>query len=322
MAFLAWRGGRVVGRVAGIIDQRHNEFHGEKAVFFGFFECEDDTSTAGLLLDQVVEWSKDAGATLLRGPISPSTNHECGLLIEGYEFSPRLMMPYNPPYYTGLFDHYGLKKAMDLTAWEVDALDFGTDKLFRVARRQAARKNIKVRSLNLARFDDELNIIMEIYNSAWEKNWGFVPMDRREFEHMANDFKQIMDPRLILIAEVNGDPAAFSLNLPDINPALRKTPSGRLTPLNLLRLWWYIKGPGRKNTITEARFLTLGIKKEYQNLALGPLLYMEYLDRGKVVGISHAEASWVLETNVAMINSLQKMKAQLSRRYRIYEMPV
>ena len=321
-AWLAMRDGRAVGRIAGIIDQRHNDFHGEQAIFFGFFECEEDLTTARVLLDRVTRWGRQERATLLRGPISPSTNHECGLLIEGFEFAPRIMMPYNPRYYVHLLEGCGLAKAMDLTAWEVNVFDVGTDKLMRVARRQAKKNNIRLRPVNLSRFEEDLGIIMDIYNSAWEKNWGFVPMDREEFEYLARDFRQILDPELLLIAEVNGDPAAFSLNLPNINQALMKIRSGRLTPLNILRLLWYLKGPGRKSTITECRFLTLGVKKQYQRLALGPLMYMEYMKRGEAIGIYRAEASWVLETNREMISSLQAMRSTLSRRYRIYEMPI
>lgn len=321
-AFMAYQGKRPVGRVAAIIDDRSNDLHEESVVFFGFFECIDDQNVGNSLMNAVRTWGINRNANILRGPASPSSNYEFGLLIKGFELSPRVMMSYNHRYYMMLLEQAGLKKEKDLYAWDIST-DIGfTERIGRVAERQKKRHNIVVRSLNMNQFDREVRIMMEVYNSAWEKNWGFVPMDKSEFNHMAKDLKDVIVPELCMIAEVDREPIAFALALPNINQALKKIRSGRLTPINLIKLFWYLKGPFRKNTITEGRILTLGVKREYQNLAIGSLLYMEFLKRGPALGLRLGEASWILEDNTEMNKSIQGMNGSLTREYRIYNQDI
>lgn len=322
-ALLAFRGAECVGRIVGVIDDRHNQFHEEKTAFFGFFECLDDQQIANSLLDEVAKWAKAKGMTLLRGPMNPSTNHECGLLVEGYDDSPSVMMTYNPPYYAKLLESWGLTKSKDLYAFTIDGerIKF-SERILAQAEKLKRGNVVTFRSVNMNKFEEEIEIILDIYNDAWEKNWGFVPMEREEFRHMAKDMKAILDPELLLIAEVRGQPAAFALTLPDVNQAIKKVKDGRLFPTGLLKLLWNTKGPGRKKTINRCRILTLGIKKEFREYGIGPLLYAEYYKRGPALGYPIGEASWILEDNRPMNRALEFMSAERSKVYRIYDSPL
>ncbi len=319
LPLLAVDRGRPVGRAAGVIDAAHNRFHDERTAFFGFFESENRPDVCAGLLDRIAVWSARRGMDRLRGPLNPSTNHECGLLIEGFDKDPRIMMTYNPPYYAALFEQYGLKKAKDLTAWDLQADSPFSNRLIKVSERQKRRAKIGVRGIDKRAFDREIDVVLDIYNDAWHRNWGFVPMTESEFRHMAKEMKLILDPELCLIVEVDGKPAAFGLALPNINQALKKVPSGRLLGTGLFRILWDVLGPGRAATITESRILALGIKHDFRNLGLGPLLFVEYLRRSPARGITTAEASWILEDNREMVDRLRAMSARLTRRYRIYE---
>ena len=319
---LAIRDGEVVGRVAGIIDDVHNHYHGERTGFFGFFECVNDQAVCNALMDDVSEWVRSQGMRQLRGPMNPSTNHECGLLIDGFDKPPRIMMTYNPRYYVGLLEGAGFAKIKDLQAWDVDSANPFTERLIKVADRQRRRNRITVRTVDMKRFDQEIETIMDIYNHAWGKNWGFVPMDETEFRHMAKDMKLILDPSMVLIVQVDGEPAAFGLALPNINQVLARVRDGRLLPTGIFKLLWYYFGPGRRHAISESRILTLGIKEQFRRLGLGALLYVEYLKRSPASGVMVGEASWILEDNTDMIASLEAMSAKITRRYRIYQRPV
>ncbi len=322
LPLLAVDDGRVVGRVAGIVDHVHNRFHGERTGFFGFFESVNDQAVCDTLLGAVESWLREHGMAHLRGPVNPSTNHECGLLIEGFDKSPRVMMTYNPEYYHALLDGYGLAKAKDLTAWDVSAANPFTERLMKVAERQRRHAKISVRPIDLKRFDDEIRLIMDIYNQAWGRNWGFVPLDQTEFQYIARDMRLVLDPSLCLLVYVGDEPAAFGLALPNLNQVLKKIPDGRLLPYGIAKLLWHYFGPGRRSTVTEMRILTLGIKQQFRQLGLGALLYLEYLQRGTARGVSAAEASWILEDNQDMVRSLEAMNASITRRYRIYQKPV
>ncbi len=319
LPLLAVRDGQRIGRVTGIIDQSHNDYHSERSAFFGFFECVNEQMACNTLLDAVSRWAGNHGMNRLLGPMNPSTNHECGLLIEGFDKEPRFMMPYNPPYYMQLLTGYGFDKAKDMSAWDADSKQLTTERLIKIAERQKRRAKITVREVDMRKFDREVDTILEIYNHAWGKNWGFVPMDDIEFRHMAKDMKLILDPRLCLIAEVGDEPAAFGLTLPNINQVLKKIPDGLLFPFGIFKLLWYFFGPGRKSTITESRLMALGIKKEYQSLGLGALLYAEYLQRSPALGMPVGEASWILEDNHEMLDRLEAANAKQTRRYRLYQ---
>jgi hypothetical protein len=318
--FLARRDGRVVGRIMAILNRAHNEFHNERAGFFGFFEVENDEQAAGALLGAARDWVLGRGAVVIRGPVNPSTNYECALLVEGFDLDPMVMMTYNPPYYAALLEGYGMKKAMDLYAYDIAADYFNhSNKLQRVAERLRKKSNIRVRTVNMKDFKNEVEIIRRVYNDAWSRNWGFVPMTEEEFDHLAKDLKQIVDPRVVLIAEQAFDGSApravgFLLAVPDLNRALKKI-SGRLLPLGLLKLLWH----SRK--ISSIRVITMGGILEFQNLGMGSIFLDEIYRRGPAAGFPTGEMSWVLENNVMMNRAAELIGGRRTKTYRIYEMP-
>lgn len=317
---LAKQDGKCVGRVIGVIDDNHNKYHEEQTAFFGFYEAINDQKVANALLDEVVRWAKSKGMKTLRGPMNPSTNHECGLLVEGFGDKPQVMMTYNPPYYAKQLEAWGLGKAKDLFAYDIDSRKVKfSDRLVAQSEKLKQSGSVKFRSVDIKNFDKEVDMILGIYNDAWEKNWGFVPMDSEEFRHMAKDMKMILDPALLLIAEVKGQPAGFALSLPDVNQVFAKVKDGKLFPFGLFKLLWNLKGPGRKKTVNRCRILTLGIKRQYREYGIGPLLYTEYLKRGPQHGYVTGEASWILEDNRPMNRALQHMCGERTKVYRIYD---
>ena len=318
--FLARRDGRVVGRIMAILNLAHNEFHNERTGFFGFFEAENDKQAAAALLEAARDWVRSRGAEVIRGPVNPSTNYECALLVAGFDMDPMVMMTYNPPYYAELLESYGMKKAMDLYAYDIGVDYFNhSNKLQRVAERLRKKSNIRVRTVNMKDFKNEVGIIRQVYNDAWSRNWGFVPMSEEEFDHLAKDLKQIVDPRVVLIAEQVVDGSApravgFLLAVPDINFALKKI-SGRLLPFGLLKLLWH----SRK--ISSIRVITMGGILEFQNLGLGSIFLDEIYRRGPAAGFPTGEMSWVLENNVMMNRAADLIGGRRTKTYRIYEMP-
>lgn len=318
--FLAYRNGRVTGRIMVILNNAHNDFHAERAGFFGFFECEEDEETAITLLDAAREWLSSRGMEVMRGPVNPSTNYECGLLVEGFDVDPAIMMTYNPPYYADVLERYGFKKAMDLYAYSIDAENFNfSDKLKRVSDRTRERSGISVRTVNLKDFEREVEIVRQVYNDAWSDNWGFVPVSREEFEHLAKDLKQIVDPNVVFIAEridANGnEPIGFFLAVPDLNRALKKI-NGRLFPFGLLKLLWH----SRK--INFIRIITMGVIKKYQNLGTAAIFYDAIYNGVPEHGYPYGEMSWVLENNLLMNRAAELIGGKRTKTYRIYELPL
>ncbi|HYL99975.1 MAG TPA: N-acetyltransferase [Blastocatellia bacterium] len=318
--YLAERDGRAVGRIMAIFNRAHNEFHQEKAGHFGFFEVEKDFEAASALVDAAAAWLRGRGAECIRGPFNPSTNYECGLLVDAFDKSPRIMMTYNQDYYAAFLERCGLTKAMDLYAYDIHSDSFNmSDKLKRVAERTRVKDGITVRTVNMKDFEREVQRIREVYNDAWSRNWGFVPVSPEEFEHLARDLKQIVDPRVVMIAERKEEgrseprPVGFFLAVPDLNLALKKVPSGRLLPFGILKLLYY----SRK--INTMRIITMGGIKEYQSLGLGALFYDEIYSRGPQSGYPKGEMSWVLENNVLMNRAALMLGGHKTRTYRIYE---
>ncbi len=320
LPLLAFNGTRLVGRAIGVIDDAHNKFHSEQTVFFGFFESIDDQDVADALLGEIAKWGKSRSMTTLRGPVNPSTNHECGLLVDGFQDSPTVMTTYNPPYYGKLLEKWGLTKSKDLLSYNIDSRTGKfSDRLLAHAEKLKEAGSVTFRPVRMNEYEKEVDRILEIYNDAWEKNWGFVPMTPEEFRHMAKDMKMILDPELLLIAEVRGEPAAFALALPDVNQVFKKVPSGKLLPVGLFQLLWNLKGPGKKKTMNRCRVLTLGIKKKFQTIGIGPVLYLEYLKRGPANGYPVGEASWILEDNIPMNKALEHMCGKRTKVHRIYD---
>ncbi|HWB85652.1 MAG TPA: hypothetical protein VG675_16020 [Bryobacteraceae bacterium] len=310
--YLARRDGRVVGRVAAILDRNHNRFHEEAAGFFGFFECEDDTAVAGALLSRARQWVMERGARVLRGPVNPSTNYECGMLIEGFERSPMIMMTYNPRYYPRLMEETGLRKAKDLIAYLSDSSIVKLDKIERVADRALAKNGVRVRQINMKDFEGEVGRVWDVYTSAWSRNWGFIPMTREEFGQMGKEMKQILKPELVLIGEVGGRVVGFALALPDINQAL-KPAGGKLLPTGLLKILYY------QRLIKSVRVLALGVVEEYRASGVAAGFYATLVRNARKLGYGECEMSWILEDNVLMNRSLEVMGAKRYKTYRIYE---
>jgi len=311
--FLGRRDGQVAGRIAAIIDRNHNRFHKEDAGFFGFFESVDDADVAKALLTTARQWLSDRGAKLMRGPMNPSTNYECGLLIEGFDSSPMIMMTYNPRYYPELMDQAGLRKAKDLYAYVSTANKVDLKKIGRVADRSLAKAKVRVRPINMKDFDLEVGRIWDVYNSAWSRNWGFVPMTREEFFAMGKEMKQILKPELVLVGEVGGKLVGFALALPDVNYAL-KPARGNLFPTGLLKILYY------QRLIKSVRVLALGVVEEYRTSGVAAGFYASLVRNARTLGYDGAcEMSWILEDNLLMNRSLEAMGAKRYKTYRIYE---
>ncbi|TET96004.1 MAG: GNAT family N-acetyltransferase [Candidatus Zixiibacteriota bacterium] len=316
--FLARRNGQIAGRIATCVNFNHNEFHGEQTGFFGFFDCPDNHEIASMLLKVAMITLKREGMEKMRGPMSFSTNHECGFLIEGFDSPPVVMMPYNQPYLPKLAERFGLKKAMDLLAYKLISDDPIPERVQTVADRMRRRAGITLRSINMSDFDNEARRINSIYRDAWEKNWGFVPMTEEEFFHMARQLKQIIDPNLVIIAEHEGKPVAFSLAVPDVNQALIHL-NGKLLPVGLLKLLWHTK---IRNKIKGARIIMLGVMPRFQKRGIDSMLYVATYQRGVERGYTWAELSWILETNDLMRRGAEQLGAKMYKRYRIVEMPL
>jgi len=316
--YSAKRNGKMVGRIAGIVNYNHIQTHQEKTGFFGFFECVKDYEIAKALLDSVREWLKSKGMEIMRGPANFSSNEEWGFLMEGFDSPPVIMMPYNPPYYLQFMEFYGMVKAKDLYAYYIDKNRLPPERVIRMAELIKKRENVTIRTINMKDFRGEVGRIKQIYNLAWSKNWGFVPMTDEEFDHLAKNLKQVIDPHLVFIAEVNGKPAGFALALPNVNQALIKL-NGRLFPWGILKLLWHTK---IKNKIDGARIITMGVVPEFQKRGIDTVFYVESFDVGIKRGYTWAELSWVLEDNVLMNRVLDLLGATLYKKYRLYETPI
>ena len=314
--FVARCGGEIVGRIAAIEDRNFNAFHGRKTAYFGLFEAVNDTAVAAALFTAAKEWARWRGLDTLLGPMNLSTNYEVGLLVEGFDSDPYVLMPYNPRYYPALFEACGLKKAKDLLAWERSAKTPPPERFARIADKIRHQTGITIRSPNLREFDAEVARIKQVYNAAWEKNWGFVPMTDAEFDKLAADLKQTLVPDLALIAEDHGEPIAFSLTLPDMNQALKRI-DGRLTtyglPIGLLKLLWY----SRK--IDRVRLMALGIKSGWRRRGIDAVLVVETIRRADAKGYAGGEISWTLEDNDLINRAIEAAGCTLSKKYRVYE---
>ncbi len=313
--YLAYKDGHIAGRIAGIVNDLHNEFHNEQTGFFGFFDCINDFETAASLLRTAGDFTRKEGMGILRGPANFSTNDEVGLLIEGFDSLPCFMMTYNPPYYLDMYDRLGLKKAEDLIAYYIDDKNPPPERIMRIAEKIRQRSRVRIRKIDMKHFDSELELIRTIYNSAWSRNWGFIPMTEEEFEHTADDFKKIIDPELVFLAFIDDEPAGFQLAVPDYNPVLR-TMNGRLFPAGFLKFIYYTKV---RRIITGLRVITMGIVHKYQKIGLDLIFFADIYNEGRRRGYKWAEMSWILERNTLMNKSALDMGARPYKKYRIYE---
>jgi hypothetical protein len=295
-------------------DHEHIKIHKEKIGFFGFFETIDDKAVSKALLDAAKQWVKEKRMEGFRGPVNPSMNEECGLLIDAFDDSPRLMMTYNPAYYADHLESYGLAKAMDLYAYHVDGSVDPPRKLVRVVERLRQSENLVMRPVNMKIYDQEVQKIWQVYNKAWSQNWGFVPWTKAEFLHLAKNMKTALIPDLALIVEKDGEPIGFSVTLPDMNKALIKT-NGRLFPLGLFKLLYYSK------KMNWARVMVLGVIHDHQGHGIDALMYMETWKNAVMRGLYNGEMSWILESNEMMNRAAVMLGGKIYKTYRIYQMP-
>ena len=312
--FLASRQGSTVGRIAAIVDLGHNETYQEKRGIFGFFESIDDQAVADALFSSARHWFAEREIELMRGPLNPSMNYECGLLVDGFDSPPTFNMTYNKPYYEKLITGFGFEKSQDLYAfWGATSMLESLDpKLFFVAEEAQRRFNVKVRRLDKKNFDTDVRSFVEIYNRAMPGNWGFVPLTESEIKHMAAGFKMLIAPEMTTIAEVDGKPVGVAFGLLDYNPTIKEI-NGRLFPFGFLKLLF-----GRKK-IKRIRLISTNVLPEYQRWGLGLVLLSRLVPDVKEWGIEEAEFSWVLETNKLSRGSLERGGAKLTKTYRIYD---
>lgn len=316
--FMAQKDGRICGRIATCVNFHHNDFQEELVGAFGFFDCPDDYEIASMLLKVAMITLKREGMEKMRGPLNFSTNHECGFLVDGFDSPPVVMMTYNPSYLPALAEKFGLKKIMDLLAMNFDFKEEIPPRIQKVNDYAMKKNNITVRQFNPSDFDGEVRRLRDVYNQAWEKNWGFVPMNEEEFIHTTKTMKQIYDPRLIHIAEADGKPVGFSMSLPDINQALKYL-KGSLFPFGIFKLFWHTKIRNKINTL---RVVTFGVIPEVKNKGVDSMVYINSYIAAKKSGYKFAEISWILETNDLMVKGAINMGGKLYKRYRITEMPL
>lgn len=313
--FLAVQNNQVVGRIAAIHNKNHTRTYNNAEGFFGFFECINDQETADLLVNAAGSWLKEHGLNSMIGPVNPSTNETCGLLIEGFDGKPVVMMPYNFPYYLTLLENTGFHTKIDLRAYKFHAGNYNnrSEKLLDALQGRLKRQNIVIRTIDLKRFKEEAHALNEVYNKAWDKNLGFVPMTRQEFEYMAKDLKLILDPDFCLIAEQNRKIVAFALAIPDINSILAKIKRGRLFPFGLFKLLFL------KRKIKGIRIMALGVIDGYRKMGIEACLYGNIIKSFNKKKLKYAEASWTLDDNFLINHAIEQINGTLYRKYRLLE---
>lgn len=314
--WMAVRNGRDVGRLAGVIDRNYNAFHNDTAAFFGFFECIRDPEVSRLLFNALFEWARQNGMRRVLGPMNPSTNETCGLLIEGTDSPPTFMMPYNPVYYAELITDAGFRKAKDLLAYYVDVAKCPLDRLRRIAAKVRERyPQVRLTPVRRRTLRRDLARIKKVYNSAWERNWGFVPMTDSEVNFLAGRLKPLFMEGLVWLAEAGDEPVGFMLAMPDYNIPLRLL-RGRLFTPRLISFLPYLFGVKRPH---RCRVLILGVKEGWRGRGLEGAMLAEGFRVGIAAGITEAEASWVLEDNTPMVRLMEFFGGRPYKTYRLYE---
>jgi len=313
--FLAYDDNKIVGRIAAIQNNSHNEFNKSNDGFFGFFDCINDQEVANLLFDEATKWLKERKLSTIIGPVNFSTNEACGLLIDGFDSPPMVMMTYNAPYYADLIEKAGLKKKVDLIAWNWtgQSYDDKSVRLLDMLQERLKRNNIIIRKINLKNFKEESAKLREVYNKAWDKNLGFVPMNDAEFDYLAKDLKMLLDVDFCLVAEQEGKVVGFGLAVPDLNQVLIKVKRGRLLPTGIFKI---LLG---KSKISAIRIMALGVIDGYRKMGIEACLYGTIIKDYKRKGLKSAEASWTLEHNDLINNAIAAIKGDPYKKYRIYE---
>ncbi len=312
--FLAYREGRPVGRVTAQIDRNLNQFQDNDWGLFGFFECDNDSEAAFALLAAAEAWLQERGCDRMVGPMDFTTNDECGVLIEGHERAPIILTPWSHRYYPAMLEGAGLRKAMDTLMWElrIEGRENVHPAIWEMADKVASEHGITVRPMRKRDLQNEVSRFLEVYNAAWERNWGFVPLTEEEARHYAKDLKPVLDENWAMIAEKDGETVGAALTLPDYNQVLAHL-DGRLLPFGWLKaLYW-------RRKIDRVRVLALGVKPEYQHTGVAARMYQMHFDAAERTPQKHGEMGWILETNDTMNRAMEGMGGTLVRRHRLYE---
>ena len=315
--FLAWRDGRPVGRITAQVDRNFNEFQGNDWGMFGFFESEDDPEVASALLTTAERWLRARGRDRMVGPMDFTTNDECGVLVEGHDRTPIILTPWTPPYYPGLLEGAGLTKAMDLLMWELHISESERvhPALWELADKVESEHGIRVRPMRKRNLQEEIGKFLEVYNAAWERNWGFVPLTEAEVRHYAKDLRPILDENWAFIAEKDGETVGAGLTIPDYNQVLHHL-NGRLLPFGWAKaLWW-------RRKIDRVRVFALGVKPEHQHTGVAARLYQRHYESAERTPQNGGEMGWILETNEPMNRAMEGMGGRVVRRFRLYERPL
>ncbi|HWN73530.1 MAG TPA: hypothetical protein VNN15_06975 [Solirubrobacterales bacterium] len=313
--FLAWRDGRVVGRISAQVDRAFNEFHESRWGMFGFLELEDDLEVMKALLAVAEDWLRARGCERMVGPMDFSMNEESGVLIEGHELEPLIRQPWHPPYYQRLCEEAGLGKAMDLYSWFLDISDREDmlPILFELDERARSEHGVTIRRMSRRHLRQEMDRFAEIYNAAWADNWGFVPYSKEDLDTYTMDMHLAFSRDWFMVAEKDGETIAVAITLPDLNQMLKKM-KGRLLPFG----WWHFLN--RNRICDQVRVGFLGVKPEYQHTGVAASLYVEHFDTAARSRQKHGEAGWILETNEAMNRGLEAMSGEIVKKYRVYEL--
>ena len=314
--FLAWKDGRVVGRVTAQINTAFNEQQQKQWGWFGFVEFEDDIEVVHALLDAAAAWVRERGCERMVGPADFAMNNESGILVEGYELRPMIVQPWHPPYYQQLLEQAGMAKAMDLLMWNLEVEDRAKvlPVIFELAEKVESDHGIRVRPMSRRHLRKELDSFAEVYNSAWANNWDFVPYTKKDLDALAQEMHLVFDKHWAFIAERvdTGEVVAMAMTFPDINQVLAKM-NGRLLPFG----WWHFANKAR--IMDRVRVGFLGVKPEYQHTGVAAKLYVEHFDAAAVRPQKGGEMGWILETNTPMNRGMEAMGGRVVKRYRVYE---
>lgn len=316
--YLAIKDGKIVGRISTINNTAHNERYKERTAFFGFFDSINDLKVAQALFNQVRNDAREWGFDNIIGPENFTTNDASGILVDGFQFPPKVLMPYNAPYYEELLEQCGFSKAIDLFSWQVTYAGIPPKVLQTVEKvgQRLGRSGIRIRSIDFGNFEEEITTLRAIYNQANENNWGFLPLNEAEFLAMARDLKQIVPEELVIIAEKEGEMIGFLLAVPDLNQILIKIRNGRLLPFGIFRLLF------EKKHIDAYRVMLIGVDGKYRGIGIDVALYGQLFKTSQRLGVYQAEACYVMEDNEPMLNLLKKLQAAIIKKYRLYKTPL
>jgi hypothetical protein len=316
-AWVAYKGGRRVGRITAQVDYEHLKRHEDGAGFFGYFDTTPDPEVARALLDQAAKWLKAHGMTRMRGPFSLSINEELGVLVEGFDTPPMVMMPHHLPYQGGLIEQAGLTKLKDFFAWSYDIGEVPT-RAQKAHDEIAALPEVTTRTVDTSRFLEDVRILMSIFNDAWSENWGFVPLSESEILKTAKDMKLILMPEITRITSINGEPAAVAFGIPNVNELIKDF-DGQLLPFNVPKLLWRLRVRGPRS----GRLVILGIRKKWRHVrkyaGLSAYLYVQMNRSAHLLGMKRGELSWTLEDNAPINVGIKLMGGRVYKKYRVYE---